>query len=275
MSDMNDTLLVLAIIAFGIFTVYRVIQFAIDGWKHNMKEDFAAKAEAMFQSQFPELQPHFHPRAIANYTLAHHQRQKLVAGAEWADPPGFAAAKFARITPTDKGLRTALVDAAGAVLGEFLYCSDDRPDVIATLRLGQGKFTVRQLPKARVAVKYWHPEREFTWKGEGLWSFKTPVADEPIFSHSDRISSTSSSSSSSSTSHAVGAAAFVGAGGAFDGGGASHGWDEGTQARSSRDEVSFSAASASETTSDGGSSASESDTTSDGESSASESSTAY
>lgn len=139
---------------------------------------------------FPDLQPHFHPQKLVDYVRARMRGQA---------PPDAAAAQ-------------AIAQAA--------YQQDPRG---ATLRFGKGKFTVdAQEPR----VKYWHPEREFKWqpKRDPRWIFATPMADAP-FSSSDRDALAFRDSSSSSTA-ARAATAFTGAGGTFDGGGASAGWDQ-------------------------------------------------
>jgi hypothetical protein len=67
----------------------------------------------------------------------------------------------------------------------------------------------------RGQASYWHPDREFKWKGPGRWTFTSRVADDSIdtddhgTSWSDR---TSSMSTAALAGGAAGAAAGVAAG---------------------------------------------------------------
>jgi len=178
------------------------------------------RAEALFVSMFPELQPHFHPERVIEFVRARQARTPKREGHTVRNPKGFAAAA-AEVRFDDKGREQwRLLDEAGAVLAQFRY-EDHREG--AALRVGQGKLTVNLKDRARPRVRYWHPEREFKWQ-ERIWVFQTTMSESPFESSSDS-SSFSSSSSSFSPGAAAGAAAIVAAGGTFDGGGASAGWD--------------------------------------------------
>jgi len=162
----------------------------------------AEKAEAMFKSMFPELQPHLHPSRVVEHVNARVKRGPV--GGTWNDPPGFPAAKRAVLEDTPKGERTVLEDAAGAPLAEFLYLEGDRPDVLGILRIGPAKYRVNN----RGQASYWHPDREFKWKGPGLWTFTSRVADDSIDSD-DRGTSWSERTSTMSTAALAGGAAGV------------------------------------------------------------------
>lgn len=198
------------------------------------EEISAEKAEAFFKASFPELQPHLHPENVAAYVIARSGKQ-FAQRKEWAKPPGFASAALARYGEAPKGELTVLLDAAGKRLLEFVL--EPKAGALGAVRVGQGKFTVRQDRGMPPRVSYWHPEREFQWKGRGKWKFTSRVADESIDT-TDRHWSDSSPSSSwspSTTTTAAAAAGVVGLGGTFDGGGASAGWDSderGTSAES-------------------------------------------
>lgn len=178
------------------------------------------RQEALFQSAFPELQPHFHPVRVWDYVRARRSRGK--DGARWMHPAGFAAsgvaaAQFAKDAGRE---RTTLLDEQGRRLAEFLY---ENTAEGATLRVGRGKLTA-VLGDANPRVRYWHPEREFKWSRRKGWVFTLPALD----SRSDGDSSSSSGSSSSfSSSSDSSPRALNGGGGTFDGGGASGGWDDG------------------------------------------------
>jgi len=183
------------------------------------------RSEAMFKAMFPDLQPLFHPNRVVDYVCAHVQRGKRVPS-PWENPPGFPEARQARLEETPKGERTVLLDAGGATLAEFLFEWGDKAPTIGMVRVGKGKFRVKRRAGKPAYATYWHPDREFDWKGPGLWTFRSRVADSPIDS-SDRGTSWSDSSSSSSATTAAAAAGIVAAGGTFDGGGASAAWDGG------------------------------------------------
>lgn len=184
------------------------------------------KAEAFFRAAFPELQPHLHPENVAAYVLARKDKQ-FSRRDEWAEPAGFAAAKLARFAddPKGRGERTLLVDGAGRRFLDFIL--EPKSGALGAVRVGEGKFTVRQDAGKPPRVSYWHPEREFEWRGRGQWKFKSRVADETIDTRDPHWSDSSSLSSSWSptTTAAVATAGVVGLGGSFDGGGASAGWD--------------------------------------------------
>ncbi|OQX06801.1 MAG: hypothetical protein BWK76_25700 [Desulfobulbaceae bacterium A2] len=175
--------------------------------------------EALFQSMFPELQPWFHPErlvAFASARRAHHGPGRTW---RWNKPAAFAEADYADCAPDPKGERLRMVNAAGALLTEFIY--DVHPEG-AVVRVAGGKLTIDIRDRANPRVRYWHPQREFKWTRQA-WLFKTPVADEPFSSSSsDSAGSTSSSSSGSSS----GTSALAGRGGAFGGGGATGAWDD-------------------------------------------------
>ncbi len=186
------------------------------------QEMSAEKAEAFFKASFPELQPHFHPENVAAYVLARSGKQ-FAKRREWTKPPGFAAAAVARYGDAPKGELTVLLDAAGRKIADFVL--EPKAGALGAVRVGEGKFTVRQDPGKPPRVSYWHPLREFQWKGRGQWKFTSRVADESIDTTDRNWSSSSSSSWSPTTTTAAAAAGVVGLGGTFDGGGASAGWD--------------------------------------------------
>lgn len=189
-------------------------------------ESDSDKAEAMFKATFPELQPHFHPARVDEYVYARLARSPSEDRTRWQKPPGFPAAESATLEPTPKGERTILLDAARNVIAEFLF--ERRPEGGGVIRMGKGKLTAvraTNTTKGRPSVRYWHPDREFKWKGPADWQFISRMAEEPI-SSSDRDSSFTSDSSSSSARTAATAAGLAGLGGTFDGGGASGAWDD-------------------------------------------------
>lgn len=204
--------------------------------------------EALFQSMFPELQPHYHPERLVKFVNACNGRRGANGKRRqtaWADAPGFPGLAAA-FTPTDKGERVVLTDAGGAVASEFLYQSTPTSGV---LRVGKGKLTVDLARPNDPRVRYWHPAREFKWSRNG-WIFNTTMADEPFATSNSDSGGVSFTSSSSGDSRVASAAALVGAGGAFDGGGASGGWDAGSSApdsSASGAEAAGSSASGSET----------------------------
>jgi uncharacterized membrane protein YgcG len=186
------------------------------------EEMSAEKAEAFFKASFPELQPHLHPENVAAYVLARRGKQ-FAKRTEWSKPAGFASAALARYQDAPKGELTVLLDAAGRRILEFVL--EPKSGAVGALRVGQGKFTVRQDPGQPPRVSYWHPDREFSWKGRGRWKFTSRLADEPIDTTDRNWSRSTSDSSWSPTTTAAAAAGVVGLGGSFDGGGASGGWD--------------------------------------------------
>lgn len=180
------------------------------------------KAEAFFKASFPELQPHLHPENVAAYVLAR-SGKPFAKRREWTKPPGFASAAVARYQDAPKGELTVLLDAAGRKILDFVL--EPKAGALGALRVGEGKFTVRQNPGQPPRVSYWHPQREFEWKGRGKWKFISRVADETIDTTDRNWSRSDSSSSWSPTTTAAAAAGVAGLGGTFDGGGASAGWD--------------------------------------------------
>ncbi len=233
------------------FIVVAVVMAALVGgaWfsarRSKRREEMSAeKAEAFFKASFPELQPHLHPENVAAYVLARSGKQ-FAKRKEWTKPPGFSSAAVARYQDAPKGELTVLLDAAGKKILEFVL--EPKSGALGAVRVGEGKFTVRQNPGKPPRVSYWHPQREFEWKGRGLWKFTSRVADETIDTTDRNWSDSSSSSSWSPTATTAAAAAgVVGLGGTFDGGGASAGWDAespGDAAASSSDGSSGSAGS--------------------------------
>lgn len=194
-----------------------------------------ARSEALFKSMFPDLQPHFHPRNLLAYVTARRHRSKQDRGRRWDRPAGFKVA-HAEFAPAGQRERVRLFDDAKKLVAEFDYEAQPKGAVI---RLGKGKFTVDLAKPKAPQVRYWHPDREFKWDGEGRWKFTTPMADRPIETNNDRTRSSSDSRSSSSSATAASAAAaaavLVGAGGAFGGGGSSSSWDQGSSTPDSTD----------------------------------------
>ena len=199
-----------------------IIGFRIVRWVRGVRESTQsrAKQEALFQATFPELQPHFHPEKVLQFVKARRARTGSLVGTTWKNPPGFPGAAAAEIAADAKGEAVRLLDAAGAVLGRFVFQEHAEGGV---LRMGPGKLTANLRD---AAVRYWHPEREFKWSKLKGWRLITSLSDRSIDS-SDRGTSWSSSDSSSSTAAAAaGTAAVLGAGGAFDGGGSSDSWSD-------------------------------------------------
>ena len=177
------------------------------------------KQEALFQASFPELQPHFHPERVLQFVTA--RRARKTGTSTWKNPPGFSAAAIAEFAADPKGEAVRLLDAAGALLAQFVF--QDVPEG-GVIRMGAGKFTVN-LKDA--AVRYWHPEREFKWSRLKGWRVLTALSDRSIDStdHGTSYSSSDRSSTATTVAGAAAAAGVVGAGGAFDGGGSSGAWD--------------------------------------------------
>jgi len=181
----------------------------------------AERAEALFRASFPELQPHFHPASVADYVVARVEEGLAPVQGVIEKPPGFAAAARARVTTAPKGERTILEDEGGSRIAEFVL--EPKEGALGAVRVGPGRFTVRRKPGMAATVKYWHPEREFSWSPPSQWRFDTRLADTSIDA-SERGTSWSDSSPSSTGRAAAAAAGLVGAGGTFDGGGASAAW---------------------------------------------------
>jgi hypothetical protein len=159
-----------------------------------MKKRSAAKGEALFQSMFPDLQPHFHPAKLVEWVKVHRHG-------------------------------STLADDVEAALAQAAY--EEKDEGIAILRYGKGKFTI---DPNEPRVKYWHPEREFKWqpKRKVPWWFSTPIADRAVDSSDSGSSWSSSDSAHTAAAGAAGATALAAAGGTFDGGGASQAWEGGS-----------------------------------------------
>ena len=180
------------------------------------------KQEALFRTSFPELQPYFHPENVLAFAQAWFARPYASGSFEWERPTGFDAAR-GRFTKVEKGLQTEMLDGAGNVLTRFLLQDHNEG---AVLRVGAGKLTVNLKD---LAVRYWHPQREFKWSKAKGWRVLNALSDRGIDStdHGTSFSNDSSSSSTAAGAAAVaGAAVVAGAGGAFDGGGSSSSWDD-------------------------------------------------
>jgi hypothetical protein len=214
--------LVLAFGAIMVFIAYKLTKSGSSSSTGTGRK-FADRSEAMFKSMFPDLQPHFHPRAVHAFVKARRARQASTGPYTWTNPPGFDAAASAEIVPEGLRDKVRLLDPTGAAIGQFIFEEHNEGGVI---RMGQGKFTA-DVRGSEPRVRYWHPDREFKWTPT-KWTFQSRVADREIDSDDDRGTSWSSSSSSSDSSARTAAAAggLMGAGGAFDGGGATQGWDE-------------------------------------------------
>ena len=212
---------------FGVFVIVAAVMVAIVGFRIfksvRAARDSAnsrAKQEALFQATFPELQPHFHPEKVLQFVKARRARTGSLIGTTWKNPPGFPAAAVAEIAADAKGEAVRLLDAAGGVLGRFVF--QEHPEG-GVLRMGPGKLTANLRD---AAVRYWHPEREFKWSRLKGWRLITSLSDRPMDSNDHGTSWSSSDSSVASTAAAAaGVAAVAGAGGAFDGGGSSASWD--------------------------------------------------
>ena len=225
--DFAGFLIVAAVMAVIIaFRIFKSVRGARDATRSR------AKQEALFQATFPELQPHFHPEKVLEFVNARRARKGSLIGSTWKDPPGFPAAAVAEIAADAKGEAVRLLDAAGGVLGRFVFQEHAEGGV---LRMGPGKLTANLRD---AAVRYWHPEREFKWSRTRGWRLISSLSDRSIDSNDRGTSFSSDSSSSSNTATtaaaaAAGAAVVAGAGGAFDGGGSSSSWDEGGSSSSS------------------------------------------
>jgi hypothetical protein len=203
-------LVIVAIFAAILWGLRRLNKASEAKFKRSVRE-MNERMEALFAAGFPELQPHFHPEHVAEYSVARRSRKGGPAAFRWDNPPGFALAAAALVAPEAKGERTRLVDKAGATLAEFLY--EPQPTG-AVLRIGKGKLTVDTQaddPK----VKYWHPEREFKWT-PGNWNMKSGLAEQSLSSRPRGTIGSSDSDhdtdwSSSTTTMATGAALGAGA----------------------------------------------------------------
>jgi hypothetical protein len=229
---------VLFVAGLGLYALYHVWDMLKTRRKYLQGMAVQDRAEAMFKTMFPELQPHFHPERVDEYVFARLDRLKqeprpgafggsrrlLDAKTVWKNPPGFPAAESATLETTEKGERTVLLDSAQKPLAEFLF--EARPEGGGVIRLGKGKLTATRDAKDRPSVRYWHPDREFKWKWPKDWRFISRMSEDPISSTESGSSFSSSSSSSSAAPAAAAAAGLAGLGGTFDGGGASQGWDD-------------------------------------------------
>jgi hypothetical protein len=186
----------------------------------------ARKNEALYQSMFPDLQPHFHPTGLHEFVTAWRARKSATEPYTWTNPPGFTGAAMANVLIGTKGELVRLLDSGGALITEFALA---RHNEGAAIRVGEGKFTVSTEDTQDKRVRYWHPNREFKWSQRKGWRFTTPVADRSFDSNDI---GTSYSSTSTTSRDAAAAAGVVGQGGTFDGGGASAGWDGGGAATS-------------------------------------------
>jgi hypothetical protein len=218
----NPGFILMALVIIGLFIVRPIWQSVRARRERAELENSAEKAEAFFKASFPELQPHLHPENVAAYVIARSGKQ-FAKRREWTKPPGFASAAVARYQDSPKGELTVLLDTAGKKILDFVL--EPKSGALGAVRVGEGKFTVRQNPGQPPRVSYWHPQREFEWKGRGKWKFTSRVADETIDTTDRNWSRSESSSSWSPTTTAAVAAGVVGLGGTFDGGGASAGWD--------------------------------------------------
>lgn len=215
--------------------------------------DAVAKAEAYFKSMFPDLQPWYHPQKLVEFVSARRRRRAAASqrGEQWENPPGLGVA-MARLKRHGGRERVRLADTNGTPLTEFVY--EDHPGG-GVLRVGKGKFVLRLQDATNPEVRYWHPEREFTWTRKGGWRFTTRVAEQSFDAddhgvrwskdRDSRSSSSSSgsrfdddssqngwssdresrSSSSSGDTARIASAGMLAAGGAFGGAGASENWD--------------------------------------------------
>ncbi len=208
-----------AVIVLLVFVILPLLMKMAQRRRERLARGSHDRDEALFQSMFPELQPWFHPERLVVFASARRAHHGPGRTWRWNKPAAFAEADHADCTPDPKGERLRMVDAAGALLSEFVY--DVHPEG-AVVRVAGGKLTIEIRDSANPRVRYWHPQREFKWTRKG-WVFKTPLADEPFSSSStDSAGSTSSDSSGSSS----GTSALAGRGGTFGGGGAAGTWTD-------------------------------------------------
>ena len=207
-------------LVFGFFAfIAFIIWHAIRDNRRNM-----AKQEAYFASMFPDLAPLYHPTHVLEFVRARLAQPPARGGMRMKKPPGFAA-EYADVSfSTDKKGRErelwVLLDEAQREVSRFFFESDKKDGMV---RVGEGKFRVA---RNQDRVRYWHPDREFKWTPPGAWKFTTRVFDQPVETDHGMVTFSDSSSSSSRTAAtAATAAGLVAAGGTFDGGGASAGWD--------------------------------------------------
>ena len=167
-------LVVVAMFAGIIWGVARLQKASAAKFARSVRE-INERMETLFATGFPELQPHFHPRQVAEYAMARRSRKGGQAAFRWENPPGFTLAAAALVAPEGKAEKTRLVDKAGATLAEFLF--EPQPTG-AVLRVGKGKLTV-DMQGADPKVKYWHPEREFKWTPSS-WDLKSGLAEQAL-----------------------------------------------------------------------------------------------
>lgn len=220
---------VVILIVIGVALLVRLIGKSASARVAGLKAGMIEKSEAMFRSMFPELQPHFHPKNVHEFVKARRARGASSGPFTWKNPPGFAAAT-AEIEPEGVRENVRVLDAAGVLLAGFIFEEHAEGGV---LRVGQGKITAN-IREAIPRVRYWHPDREFKWTPNS-WKFQSRMADDSIDSSDRGTSWSSSDSSSSSLGRTAAAAGIVGAGGAFDGGGASQSWDGAADSGASSD----------------------------------------
>lgn len=182
------------------------------------------RSEALFKSMFPDLQPYFHPRNLVMFVDSYLLRGAR-EGSRWHKPAGLGV-ELAEWVAGGNRERVRLLDQTGNLVAQIDY--EPLPKG-AVIRFGKGNFTVDLSKRREPRVRYWHPEREFKWRGEGLWQFTNRMADRSFETNEQRTrwsdESLSSSSSSSTSSGSTAGAVFAGAGGAFAGAGASAAWD--------------------------------------------------
>ena len=93
----NLVFVLVGLAVFGLFIVRPVWQ-SIRGRRESAGlEESAEKAEAFFQASFPELQPLFHPQAVAEYVVKRQHRQ-FADRERWAATPERLVSDPFRIT---------------------------------------------------------------------------------------------------------------------------------------------------------------------------------
>lgn len=170
-------ILVVVVIAFALGLGVRALHKASRRKFAQSLREVNERMEALFAAGYPELQPHFHPRQVAEYAMARRARKGGEAAFRWENPPGFTLAAAALVAPDAKGEKTRLVDKAGSTLAEFLF--EPQPTG-AVLRVGKGKLTV-DMQGLEPKVKYWHPERDFKWTPSS-WNLKSGMAEQSLAS---------------------------------------------------------------------------------------------
>ena len=68
-----------------------VIALMVWGVRRSLKETAvsAQRNEALFQSLFPDLQPHFHPERLHEFVKRWQGRKTMPLPSTWMNPPGF------------------------------------------------------------------------------------------------------------------------------------------------------------------------------------------